>query len=123
MSKIIAVPIGKTNKINNKNFKNTILSLKEDYKLKIKNIINISLDQFQVWGWKNGINNTKLWSSIIKDDLIIFVESDKLTYTKAIKTVENKEISKLLWNKNDWNLVVILKKLFQMKKFFIKIRL
>ena len=116
MIKIFAVPIGKNNKINNLNFKNTILNLNEDYKIKIKNIINISFNDFRVWGWKNGKNNTKLWSSINNEDIIIFVEKDKLTFAKTIKTVENKEISKLLWNKDDWNLTIILKYLFQIKK-------
>jgi predicted HNH restriction endonuclease len=123
MTKVFAVPIGKNNKINKKNFKNTILSLSNDYKNKIKNIINLNINDFRVWGWKNGKMNSRLWASINSNDIIIFVENNKLTYTNTIKTVENKEISKLLWNKEDWNLTIILTYLFQIditKKDFIK---
>ena len=61
---------------------------------------------------------------IKKNDIIIFVKENSITYTICVKTVENKDISKLLWKNDDWNLNIILKYLFKYdisKRNFLKL--
>lgn len=110
MVEVFLIPV--SNKHTIQNFNNSILNINEDNinYLKKENINT----QCKFWGLAPGKINTSQWYKMNSDDTIIFVEKNRLTFTKIINKSINKDISKLLWNKDTWELILFLDLLFHL---------
>ena len=118
MAEVFLIPV--SNKHTLQNFNNSILNIDEDNINYLKNC-NINT-QCKFWGLAPGKINTSQWNKMNNDDIIIFVEKDRLTFTKIINKSINKDISKLLWKKDMWELILFIDLLFHLpmkKKTFL----
>lgn len=118
MKNVYIVPV--SNKVSILNFNNTIKTL-INYE-EINNIIPLKRN-YRIWGFTPGIGNKKQFESMKEDDLIIFVQTDILTFSTIKKKLINTNISKILWNEEKWQLITVLNYEFDInlsKRNFLK---